>query len=48
MTCCTLLLAVPGPTPIADLMNDALILAAAKGYDVFNSLDIMQVRVWGS
>jgi glycylpeptide N-tetradecanoyltransferase len=34
--------AVPGPTPLQQLMNDALILAAGKGYDVFNALDVLQ------
>jgi glycylpeptide N-tetradecanoyltransferase len=33
--------AVPGPTPLQQLMQDALILAAGKGYDVFNALDLM-------
>jgi glycylpeptide N-tetradecanoyltransferase len=33
---------VPGPTPLQQLMQDALILAAGKGYDVFNALDLME------
>ncbi|WIA37733.1 hypothetical protein OEZ86_014613 [Tetradesmus obliquus] len=32
---------VPGPTPLTQLMQDALTLAAGKGYDVFNALDLM-------
>lgn len=36
--CCT----VPGSTPLQQLMQDALILAASKGYDVFNALDLME------
>ncbi|KAF8058410.1 hypothetical protein HT031_005534 [Scenedesmus sp. PABB004] len=31
---------VPGPTPLAALMGDAMTLAAGKGYDVFNALDL--------
>lgn len=34
-------LAVPGPTPLQQLMRDALILAHNKGYDVFNALDLL-------
>jgi hypothetical protein len=37
-------LAVPGTTPLKQLMNDAMIFARAKGYDVFNALDLLQVR----
>lgn len=33
---------VPGSVPISHLMQDALILARMKGYDVFNALDILQ------
>eukprot|EP00877_Chromochloris_zofingiensis_P010082 jgi/Chrzof1/5327/Cz15g22080.t1 len=33
---------VPGSTPIKQLMNDALVLAASKGYDVFNALDLLE------
>lgn len=33
---------VPGVTPINELMMDALIMAKACGYDVFNALDVMQ------
>ena len=33
---------VPGSTPIEALMQDALILAAATGHDVFNALDIFE------
>jgi len=33
---------VPGATPIAALMQDALILAASTGHDVFNALDIFE------
>ncbi len=29
-------------TPLLQLMNDALIMAKLKDYDVFNALDIMQ------
>lgn len=32
---------MPGPTPLTQLMQDALTLAAGKGYDVFNALDLM-------
>jgi len=32
---------VAGKTPVKQLMNDALILAANKGYDVFNALDLL-------
>lgn len=37
-----LLLAVPGPTPLNQLMQDALIVAHSQGYDVFNALDLME------
>ena len=33
---------VPGRAPLAQLMNDALILAHASGHDVFNALDILE------
>lgn len=33
---------VPGATPLQQLVNDALILAAATGHDVFNALDIFE------
>jgi glycylpeptide N-tetradecanoyltransferase len=34
---------VPGPTTdLAQLLQDALIAAAAKGYDVFNALDLLE------
>ena len=33
--------AVAGKTPMKQLMNDALTLAANKGYDVFNALDLL-------
>lgn len=33
---------VPGSTSIKALMQDALILAHSKGYDVFNALDLME------
>lgn len=36
--------AVPGATPLEQLMSDAMTLAAAKGYDVFNALDLLEVR----
>lgn len=39
--------AVPGATPLEQLMSDAMTLAAAKGYDVFNALDLLEVRRWG-
>ncbi|XP_075868880.1 glycylpeptide N-tetradecanoyltransferase 2 isoform X1 [Nelusetta ayraudi] len=32
-------------TPLLDLMNDALILAKLKGFDVFNALDLMENKV---
>eukprot|EP00955_Chlamydomonas_euryale_P068417 360117-Chlamydomonas_euryale.AAC.15 len=32
--------AVPGSTTLTALLHDAMILAAAKGYDVFNALDL--------
>jgi glycylpeptide N-tetradecanoyltransferase len=31
-------------TPLAQLMNDALVLAKRLDFDVFNALDILQVR----
>ncbi|XP_030250182.1 glycylpeptide N-tetradecanoyltransferase 2 isoform X2 [Sparus aurata] len=33
-------------TPLLDLMNDALILAKMKGFDVFNALDLMENKVF--
>lgn len=36
--------AVPGATPLRQLLGDVMILAKAKGYDVFNALDLLQVR----
>ena len=33
---------VPGKTPIKQLMEDALILAKQKDFDVFNALDLME------
>ncbi|XP_041649048.1 glycylpeptide N-tetradecanoyltransferase 2 isoform X1 [Cheilinus undulatus] len=33
-------------TPLLDLMNDALILAKLKGFDVFNALDLMENKVF--
>lgn len=36
------MLAVPGRTPLAQLMSDALVLAYNKGYDVFNALDLLE------
>ncbi|XP_075437482.1 glycylpeptide N-tetradecanoyltransferase 1 isoform X2 [Ascaphus truei] len=33
-------------TPLVDLMNDALILAKSKGFDVFNALDLMENRTF--
>lgn len=33
---------VPGATPLKQLINDALILAKKKDYDVFNALDLLQ------
>ncbi|KAG2486222.1 hypothetical protein HYH03_015184 [Edaphochlamys debaryana] len=33
---------VPGATPLKQLVNDAMIMAASKGYDVFNALDLLQ------
>ena len=38
--CC----AVPGRTPLKQLMQDVMILAHAKGYDVFNALNLLEVR----
>ncbi len=37
--------AVPGATPLKQLLNDAMILARSRGYDVFNALDLLDVRV---
>ncbi|KAG8446910.1 hypothetical protein GDO86_014383 [Hymenochirus boettgeri] len=33
-------------TPLQDLMNDALILAKSKGFDVFNALDLMENKTF--
>jgi len=33
---------VAGTVPLAQLMQDAMALAAAKGYDVFNALDLLE------
>uniref|UniRef100_A0A3P9KQC8 Glycylpeptide N-tetradecanoyltransferase n=1 Tax=Oryzias latipes TaxID=8090 RepID=A0A3P9KQC8_ORYLA len=33
-------------TPLLDLMNDALILAKLKGFDVFNALDLMENKAF--
>ncbi|XP_043923442.1 glycylpeptide N-tetradecanoyltransferase 2 isoform X2 [Protopterus annectens] len=33
-------------TPLLDLMNDALILAKLKGFDVFNTLDLMENKTF--
>ncbi|XP_066487403.1 glycylpeptide N-tetradecanoyltransferase 1 [Tiliqua scincoides] len=33
-------------TPLLDLMNDALILAKLKGFDVFNALDLMENKTF--
>ncbi|KAG2461162.1 NMT1 tetradecanoyltransferase, partial [Polypterus senegalus] len=33
-------------TPLLDLMNDALILAKSKGFDVFNALDLMENKTF--
>jgi glycylpeptide N-tetradecanoyltransferase len=33
---------VPGVNSIKQLINDAMILAAKKGYDVFNALDLLE------
>ena len=35
---------VPGSVSAAQLLGDALVLAAAAGYDVFNALDLLEVR----
>ncbi|KAE8575361.1 hypothetical protein XENTR_v10003808 [Xenopus tropicalis] len=32
--------------PLVDLMNDALILAKSKGFDVFNALDLMENKTF--
>jgi glycylpeptide N-tetradecanoyltransferase len=37
---------VPGATPLKQLINDAMILAASKGYDVFNALDLQENSQW--
>ena len=34
--------AVAGSVPLPQLMQDAMSLAASKGYDVFNALDLME------
>ena len=36
--------AAPNTASLKQLVNDAMILARDKGYDVFNALDLMQVR----
>ncbi|XP_078385989.1 glycylpeptide N-tetradecanoyltransferase 1 [Cetorhinus maximus] len=33
-------------TPLVDLMNDGLILAKSKGFDVFNALDLMENKTF--
>ncbi|XP_026537172.1 glycylpeptide N-tetradecanoyltransferase 2 isoform X3 [Pseudonaja textilis] len=33
-------------TPLLDLMNDALIIAKMKGFDVFNALDLMENKTF--
>jgi len=33
---------VPGTASLADLMNDALIMAKKNGFDVFNALDVLE------
>lgn len=33
-------------TPLLDLMNDALIIAKLKGFDVFNALDLMENKIF--
>ena len=33
---------VPATVPAAQLVSDALVLAAATGHDVFNALDILE------
>ncbi|XP_071455972.1 glycylpeptide N-tetradecanoyltransferase 2 isoform X1 [Marmota flaviventris] len=33
-------------TPLLDLMNDALIIAKLKGFDVFNALDLMENKTF--
>ncbi|GBF95994.1 glycylpeptide N-tetradecanoyltransferase-like [Raphidocelis subcapitata] len=33
---------VPGSVPLPQLLQDAMVLAASKGYDVFNALDLME------
>ncbi|XP_053119282.1 glycylpeptide N-tetradecanoyltransferase 2 isoform X3 [Hemicordylus capensis] len=33
-------------TPLLDLMNDALIIAKLKGFDVFNALDVMENKTF--
>ncbi|XP_015279230.1 PREDICTED: glycylpeptide N-tetradecanoyltransferase 2 [Gekko japonicus] len=33
-------------TPLLDLMNDALIIAKMKGFDVFNALDLMENKAF--
>lgn len=36
--------AVPGTTPLKALLYDIMVVARTKGYDVFNALDLLQVR----
>jgi len=38
--------AVPGATPLKQLIQDIMILAHSKGYDVFNALDLLEVCPW--
>ncbi|KAJ1136533.1 hypothetical protein NDU88_002948 [Pleurodeles waltl] len=37
---------VHSKTPLVDLMNDALIIAKLKGFDVFNALDLMENKTF--
>mmetsp|Transcript_16098 Transcript_16098/g.34830 ORF Transcript_16098/g.34830 Transcript_16098/m.34830 type:complete len:429 (-) Transcript_16098:795-2081(-) len=37
---------VPNATPLKQLVNDAMILARNKGYDVFNALDLLENEVY--
>ncbi|XP_006012294.2 glycylpeptide N-tetradecanoyltransferase 1 [Latimeria chalumnae] len=37
---------VHSKTPLTDLVNDALILAKSKGFDVFNALDLMENKTF--
>jgi glycylpeptide N-tetradecanoyltransferase len=39
---CYMYLTAPVATPLRQLLHDALVLARAAGYDVFNALDIME------